>query len=591
MVGISDYPPESGFPKLQFAAKDAQDLASVLQKQGYKTQVLTDNHAMKSSIRKALQQAHDELNQGKVGNAPQGTIVFAFSGHGGQTGTGVNARQYLVTYDYSPDDPDPGFPLKDIAAVLTDAGAARKMMFIDACRNLEASGSKSAPPLSAFSDLLHAEGLKIFYSTAPGARSYEDPKSQNGYFTHFLLEGLSGKAAKPDGLVTFDSLATWVTRTMKSDSNTYQTPYWNQAATGDFYVAGQLTKKVALVVGIDHYEGHPLQSAIAGAKEVDQQLDHVGFDATYLEDVKFNELRAQVGAFAKGLPPKDFALFYFAGEGGIASGQPFLMAADAKYPTTAAGGKWEKVPDNALKLAELMDIVRQNHPGPNVFLLDVGLMRASSADTLDLPSLRKEHTLVLFSCRPGVEPRRSDAGSLFSQTFVTVSEGTQHVGGLCSFSHQVGDFRSIEWLGVRGRCPDVAGSGVPHAIPMNSDNSMRLALATEPREENPMSKYFVRAALVACLSTLVAISVAAQDTSSFKSDGVKSQASGPDSNIKNNSALNSEDQKIPAPESKGGPKAKGGAACVIDVNNETPYIVGVYMNGDYEGTVARWGNG
>lgn len=35
LVGISDYPPESGFPKLQFAAKDAQDLAAVLQHQGY----------------------------------------------------------------------------------------------------------------------------------------------------------------------------------------------------------------------------------------------------------------------------------------------------------------------------------------------------------------------------------------------------------------------------------------------------------------------------------------------------------------------------------------------------------------------------
>ena len=420
VVGISDYLPESGFPKLQFASKDAQDLATILQKQGYKTQVLTDQHAMKSGIKRALQQARDELNQGKVGNAQQGTIVFAFSGHGGQKGTGVNARQYLVTYDYSPDDPDPGFPLKDIAEALTDSGAARKMMFIDACRDLAASSSKSAPPLSVFNELLHAEGLKIFYSTAPGARSFEDAKSQNGQFTHFLLEGLSGKAATPDGLVTFDSLANWVTRAMKSDSNVYQVPYWNQAASGDFYVAGHLTKKVSLVIAIDQYADHPLQSAIAGARQVDKQLNLDGFDTTYLENSRFDELLAQVRAFAKGLSPKDSALFYFAGQGGIASGQPFLMATDAKFPATAAGGKWERVPENAIKLTELMDIVRQNHSGPNIFLLDMGLMRASAADTLDLPSLRREHTLVLFSCKPGVEPQRSEAGSLFSQTFVTV---------------------------------------------------------------------------------------------------------------------------------------------------------------------------
>jgi len=420
VVGISDYPPESGFTKLQFAAKDAQDLASVLQKQGYRTQVLTDSHAMKSSIRKALQQARDEINQDKTGSAPQGTIVFAFSGHGGQKGTGVNARQYLVTYDYSPDDPDPGFPLKDVAEGLSDSGAAHKMMFIDACRNQEVSASKSGPQLSPFSDLLHAEGLKIFYSTAPGARSYEDDKSKNGYFTHYLLEGLSGKAANPDGLVTFDSLATWVTRAIKSDSNAYQTPYWNQAASGDFYVAGRLTRKVALVIGIDSYADHPLHSAIAGAKDVDKELDRDGFDVVYLADSRYSDLSSKVRTFTVGLSPKDVALFYFAGEGGIASGQPFLMAVDARYPTASTGGKWEKVPDGAIKLTEVMDIVRQNHPGPNIFLLDMGLMRASAADTLDLPSLRREHTLVLFSCKPGVEPYRSDAGSIFSQTFVTV---------------------------------------------------------------------------------------------------------------------------------------------------------------------------
>ena len=420
VVGISDYQPESGFPKLQFAAKDAQDLAAVLQKQGYKTQVLTDEHAMKSSIRKALQQARDELNQGKVGNAQQGTIVFAFSGHGGQKGTGVGVHQYLVTYDYSPDDPEPGFPLMDIAQALTDSGAARKMMFIDACRDLAASGSKSAPSLSPFHELLHAEGLKIFYSTAPGARSFEDAKSQNGQFTHFLLQGLSGKAATPDGLVTFDSLANWVTRAMKSDGNVYQVPYWNQAASGDFYVAGHLTRKVSLVVAIDQYADHPLHNAIAGAKQVDKQLDLDGFDTTYLENSNFDELLAHVRAFARELSPKDSALFYFAGEGGIATGQPFLMAADAKLPATAAVGKWEKVPENAIKLTELMNIVRQNHSGPNIFLLDMGLMRASAADTLDLPSLRMQHTLVLFSCKPGMEPQRTEAGSLFSQTFVTV---------------------------------------------------------------------------------------------------------------------------------------------------------------------------
>ena len=74
----------------------------------------------------------------------------------------------------------------------------------------------------------------------------------------------------------------------------------------------------------------------------------------------------------------------------------------------------------SITLADVMDAVRRNHPGPNVFLLDMGLDRASSADVLDLASLRREHTLVLFSCKPGHEPARTEDGSLFSRTAVSV---------------------------------------------------------------------------------------------------------------------------------------------------------------------------
>ena len=105
-----------------------------------------------------------------------------------------------------------------------------------------------------------------------------------------------------------------------------------------------------------------------------------------------------------------------------------------------------------------------------------------------------------------------------------------------------------------------------------------------------MLKQIVRAALVSCFSILLAISVAAQDNSGSKSEGVKAPALQTDNNIKSNSAVNSEDQKFPAPESKGGPKAKG-LGCTIHVDNQTPWIVSVYLGGEYEGTVSRWGDG
>ena len=424
LVGISAYPAESGFPQLHYAAKDAQDFAAELKKQGYDTQVLTDDHAMKTSIRKALQQAQAELNQGQVGgNSGGGTILFAFSGHGVETRTGGTVRQFLVTYDAGADDPEPGYPLKDITDALTNAGAAHVMMFIDACRELDTTSSKGAPPLAGFSQLLQVQGMKILFSTAPGQESYEDDKSQNGYFTHYLLEGLSGPAASPDGLITFDGLATWVSRAMKADPTIggAQVPYLTQSASiGDFYVAGHPVNKVALVVGIDKYVGHALNSAIAGAKQVDQQLDLDGFKTTLLADPNFSQLEEELGTFAKNIGPQDVAVFYFAGEGGVASGEPFLMAADAKLPDQAVAGKWEKPPANSILLEDVLDIVRKNHPGPNIFLLDMGMARASSSDRINLGALKQDDVLVLFSSKPGQEPERTQAGSLFSSTVTSV---------------------------------------------------------------------------------------------------------------------------------------------------------------------------
>jgi hypothetical protein len=68
----------------------------------------------------------------------------------------------------------------------------------------------------------------------------------------------------------------------------------------------------------------------------------------------------------------------------------------------------------------VLDIVRKNHPGPNIFLLDMGIARASASDRINLGSLKQDDVLVLFSSRPGQEPARTEQGSLFSSTVTSV---------------------------------------------------------------------------------------------------------------------------------------------------------------------------
>ncbi len=63
------------------------------------------------------------------------------------------------------------------------------------------------------------------------------------------------------------------------------------------------------------------------------------FSTTYLENPSADELRTKLAAFARDEGPQDVALVYFAGSGGIATGMPFLLAADGQLPASAVSGQ------------------------------------------------------------------------------------------------------------------------------------------------------------------------------------------------------------------------------------------------------------
>jgi hypothetical protein len=77
VIGINDYPGESGLSKLKWAAKDATDLAAGLTRQGYTTvDLLLDEHVTKVAIRRHLPDMLKRLDPSS------GTVVFAFRATG-----------------------------------------------------------------------------------------------------------------------------------------------------------------------------------------------------------------------------------------------------------------------------------------------------------------------------------------------------------------------------------------------------------------------------------------------------------------------------------------------------------------------------
>jgi len=118
----------------------------------------------------------------------------------------------------------------------------------------------------------------------------------------------------------------------------------------------------------------------------------------------------------------------------------------------------------------------------------------------------------------------------------------------------------------------------------------RAAFGFCAEKEKCMYKRLLQSMLITCLAALIAIPAAAQNASSANNSGEKGQANAQDQNIKNDQLANAPGQKHqPPPARKGGPAAKG-IYCDVHIDNRTPLIVSVYMNGDLLGVIGPWGD-
>ncbi len=242
VVGIGDYPAKSGLSHLNFAASDAEEMASTLKQQDYEVYLLKNEQALRGDIRRALKQLSNAIDP------DSGTFLFYFSGHG----FAVDNVNYLATYGTTVDElKEEGLALPDVEKMLKDSKAKRQLMFVDACRNDPTVGGKSVSTPSFIDErkkkLELSEGLHVLYSTKAGTVSYETPDLQQGVFTYYLLKGLRGEASgfsrddqHGDGMVTFADVSEYITANMRKygvEHGQVQIPYDGGEASGDFLLA------------------------------------------------------------------------------------------------------------------------------------------------------------------------------------------------------------------------------------------------------------------------------------------------------------------------------------------------------------------
>jgi hypothetical protein len=142
-----------------------------------------------------------------------GILILAVATHGFlRDGSG-----YILGSTSSIRDPATMIPTAGMFETIASSPAQRSLVFLDACRERMQSGTRSAlgSPSSAapiVRRLSHTRGQAVFYAAAAGQWAYDDPTARNGVFTKAVIEGMNCGAAKVRGIVTAETLASYVER-------------------------------------------------------------------------------------------------------------------------------------------------------------------------------------------------------------------------------------------------------------------------------------------------------------------------------------------------------------------------------------------
>jgi Caspase domain len=236
LIGIAKY---SYINPLSKTTNDARDLYNTFIENGYPQQnlaLLLDQDATKVAISKEL----DQLARCAKTND---TVVIFFSGHGARMIGGLSPGEYLCPVEAEINRvKDTCISDAEFTAALRATNAGRLVVFLDACHS-GGVGEPKDPDVrvkvglseEAYSKLATTgKGRVIIASCKADEVSWELPGMQNGLFTHYLLEGLRGKAARNDGTVWITNLFGYISEHVSKHKP--QHPF-QKSATEDFPIA------------------------------------------------------------------------------------------------------------------------------------------------------------------------------------------------------------------------------------------------------------------------------------------------------------------------------------------------------------------
>lgn len=218
-IGVSAYGEKSGHLRLDFAHKDASDLANSL----YSTQAglyarvnpayLHDKTADKAGIFEAFASMQRNMAKASPG---QDVAVVMFSGHGAMIDNHFYLLPHGVDARTSAQIKASAIPASQFQAEVAKlAGYGRVLVLLDACRSgaVTADGSKFGTNADLLRSIIASGNVTVLTSSKADKLSLEDKDWQNGAFTKVLLEALGGAADDDkNGLISTTELTAYMAR-------------------------------------------------------------------------------------------------------------------------------------------------------------------------------------------------------------------------------------------------------------------------------------------------------------------------------------------------------------------------------------------
>lgn len=206
LVGINRYVDPTMAP-LKFCVNDVLALQETLQKAGYTVVALHDD-AVEERLVPDNENIEAELAKLCQVAQPEDLLWLHFAGHGQlQAGQPIlmTKRTRAATLAKS------GLPLAQVEKQMRASGVRRLVLTLDACHVGVELGRSGSDPQFIRHAHEWAEGFALIAASTAQQKAQEWQAKEHGVFTYYLLQGLTGAAARHENrFVTVDDLKTYL---------------------------------------------------------------------------------------------------------------------------------------------------------------------------------------------------------------------------------------------------------------------------------------------------------------------------------------------------------------------------------------------